>query len=419
MNKEHLLKESKSFCILPWIHFTTTPSGNAMPCCIAKTNIDEFGFHRPLGNTTRESMMEIVNSTQMKQLRLDMLSDVKNPMCSRCHYDDEILSNSFRSNSNKLYDKHFDNVMAATNEDGSLSEFKMRYFDIRFNNICNFKCRTCGPDFSSQWEQENIKNNIYQHQILKNNKKEFLEEVLDQIPNIELAYFAGGEPLITEEHYIILEEMIRQGRTDIALSYNTNLSNLKFKNKDLLGLWKHFSKSVQIYASVDHYGERAEYIRHGTDWAIIEENFLLAKKSSYIQLQMNTVLSLYNYTTILEFYQYLFDKRLYSPSDNTYSIYNMASPEFLTSNILPQHHKEEGKIKILKLIDIMKSIGFIIRPNALSLLEGIINWTMTPHENYTWEKHKQKFQSTTEQRDKIRGESFVKTFPELADLMEN
>ena len=177
---------------------------------------------------------------------------------------------------------------------------------------------------------------------------------------------------------------------------------------------------MQIYASVDHYGERAEYIRHGTDWAVIEENFLLAKKSPYIQLQMNTVLSLYNYTTFLEFYQYLFDKGLYSPTDRAYSIYYMNSPEFLTSNILPQHYKEEGKIKILKLIDIMKSIGFTtIHHNGLQLVEGIIDWAMAPNENYTWEKYKQKFQSTTEQRDKIRGENFVKTFPELADLMEN
>lgn len=418
MNKKYLLTESKSFCMLPWVHFTTSPSGDALPCCIAKTPIDEFGFHRPLGNTTRESMIEIVNSKGMNQLRLDMLSDVKNPMCSTCHAHDDLLLGSFRSSSNKQYSKHFDNVIASTNEDGSLSEFKMRYFDIRFSNICNFKCRTCGPDWSSQWEQENIKNNIYQHNIIKNNKKEFLEEVINQIPNIEEAYFAGGEPLITEEHYILLEEMIRQGRTDTVLRYNTNLSNLKFKNKDLMSLWKQFTNNIQIYASVDHYGERAEYIRHGTDWTVIEENFLLAKKSPYIQLQMNTVLSLYNYKTFLEFYQYLFDKGLYSSTDNTYSIYTMSSPEFLTSNILPQHHKEEGKIKILKLIDIMKSMGFTKKPNTLHLVQGIIDWTIAPSQN-TWEKYKEEFQVNTEQRDSLRGESFVKTFPELADLMED
>jgi hypothetical protein len=360
--------------------------------------------------------MEIVNSTRAKQLRLDMLTGIRNPMCSACHEQDDLNLISFRCDSNNKFAKHFDNAMATTDQDGSLSEFKMRYFDIRFSNICNFKCRTCGPDWSSQWEQENIKNNIYQHVIIKIDNKEFLKEIIVQIPNFEEAYFAGGEPLITEEHYILLEEMIKQGRTDIVLRYNTNLSNLKFKNKDLLGLWSQFTNKVQVYASVDHYGARAEYIRHGTDWAVVEENFLLAKKSPNIQIQMNTVLSLYNYTTFLEFYQYLSDKGLYSNSTN--SIYYMNSPEFLTSKILPYYHKEQGKTKILKLIDILTSLNILNRSELVTQVHGIIDWTMAPSE-HTWEKYKEEFQTTTEERDEIRGESFVKTFPELADLMEN
>ena len=176
MNKKQLLTESKTFCMLPWIHFSTSPSGDALPCCIAKPLTHEhFGFHLPLGNTTKSSMMEIVNSTRAKQLRLDMLTGIRNPMCRTCHEQDDLNLVSFRHDSNNKYAKHFDNAIATTNQDGSLSEFKMRYFDIRFSNICNFKCRTCGPDWSSQWEQENIKNNIYQPVIIKNDNKEFLK----------------------------------------------------------------------------------------------------------------------------------------------------------------------------------------------------------------------------------------------------
>jgi hypothetical protein len=40
---------------------------------------------------------------------------------------------------------------------------------------------------------------------------------------------------------------------------------------------------VDIYASIDHYGERAEYIRHGTDWGLVESNFLQAKKTPYYE----------------------------------------------------------------------------------------------------------------------------------------
>ena len=119
----------------------------------------------------------------------------------------------------------------------------MRYFDLRFSNICNFKCRTCNYEYSSQWEQEDKRRGI-KRPIINFAKEDtaLLQDVINQIPNIETAYFAGGEPLITEEHYIIIEEMIRKNRTDIKLMYNTNLSNFKFKNnkKDFLNGKNHF-----------------------------------------------------------------------------------------------------------------------------------------------------------------------------------
>ena len=86
---------------------------------------------------------------------------------------------------------------------GRIINFRMRYFDIRFSNICNFKCRTCGSAFSSQWEQEDLKSQSesgvphYAMEIEKGNSKEFLRNVIQQVPNFEVAYFAGGEPLIT------------------------------------------------------------------------------------------------------------------------------------------------------------------------------------------------------------------------------
>jgi hypothetical protein len=135
---------------------------------------------------------------------------------------------------------------------------------------------------------------------------------------------------------------------------------------------------------------------------------------------MNTVLSIYNYNTFLEFYQYLFDKGLYTVNDNSYYIYNMTSPEYMISPILPKHHKEAGKIKLLKLMDIMKDKGFLTgKPTvAIDLVQNVIDWTMAPNQ-HTWEKYKEEFRTNTIQRDTIRGESFVKTFPELADLMED
>jgi MoaA/NifB/PqqE/SkfB family radical SAM enzyme len=231
---------------------------------------------------------------------------------------------------------------------------------------------------------------------------------------MEKAYFAGGEPLITEEHYILLEEMIKQGRTDIKLSYNTNLSNLKFKDKDLLALWKNFDNPIYISASIDHYGERAEYIRSGTDWGKVEANFKKAKKTPYINLQMNTVLSVFNYLTIYEFYEYLIDKKLYTPRDGTYSLYNMSTPPHLTAHILPSDLKQIGIEKMDKTIELFTAKKF--QPEQINQLAITTPWVQSQD---TWNEHKKLFKEEVKRLDKIRGEDFQKVFPELAVLLDD
>jgi len=400
------LKQNGAFCMLPWIHMYTTPGGTGGPCCIAHPNINA-------GNSRTDSLIQMVNSPNMNQLRLDMLNGVKNPMCATCHSHEEHNIRSFRDSVNFEYGRHFDEAMAATNEDGTLKEFKMRYFDIRFNNICNFKCRTCNQDYSSQWEMENKRMKVYFPPVYKNDSKTFLNEVLSHIPTIEVAYFAGGEPLITEEHYVMLEEMIRTGRTDISLRYNSNISNLKYKDKDLLQLWKHFDKKVQISASIDHFGKRAEYIRHGTDWGKVESNFKLLQTIDNIDLQLNTVLSVYNFLTLDIFYQYLIDNNMYVPKQyNTFSIYKMDSPSWLSSFMLPEKHKQLGLNRIEKLAQTMKVMGFT--PHCISEVRSIIPWAQSKN---TWEEQKALFKKETIRIDELRDEKFVQTFPELADLL--
>jgi organic radical activating enzyme len=407
--KKLLLGKSETFCINPWIHLHTTPTGVAAPCCIAESCATVEG----VGNSREQNLMQLVNSDKMKQLRLNMLTGVKSEECKKCYQHEAQDVRSFRQMANEQYKHAFDDVVENTNlVDGSLSKFKMRYFDVRFSNICNFKCRTCGSAFSTQWEQEDLKNNVWYAKVHpKNDNKEFLNDVIEQIDNMEIAYFAGGEPLITEEHYILLEEMIRRNRDDIILRYNTNFSNLKFKNKDILGLWKHFKNRVEIYASIDHYGARAEYIRHGTEWDVIEENFLKAKKTPFINIQINTVLSVFNLLTFYDFYKYLIDKGMYSPSDSTYTVYNMSTPEHLTCHILPEEYKLQGIDSINRTIALMKEKGF--SKDQISQLEVCPQWILSQN---TWEDHKQQFREEVKRLDAIRGEAFMKTFPEIAEI---
>lgn len=404
--KQDLLTNNKSFCMIPWVSIHTTPTGVGVPCCIANQLY-------PVGNANQMSMMELVNSDKMNDLRKDMIDGIKSPMCQACHRHEEQGIMSFRQTANDMFGKYIDECMSSTDITGKLGQFKMRYFDLRLSNICNMKCRTCNSHYSSQWENEDTKQGISLITVSKEQRNKFVEDILMHIPYMDVAYFAGGEPLITEEHYIMLEEMIRLGRTDIQLRYNTNMSTLKFKNKDLLELWSHFKQKIEVYASLDDFGPRAEYIRSGTDWKQVESNFRKVKSVPYVNMQINSVLSIFNFATFSEFYHYLLDNKLYTPNDNVYTIYNMISPIHITALALPVPLKQLGIKGIETVIDRMRNMGF--HDGHLQQLIDAKKWVMVEH---TWEKHKEEFQKETKRLDMLREEKFSEVFPHLSGLIE-
>ena len=73
-NKEFLLNESKIFCMFPWMHLNVTPKGDIYPCC-------SNNYSTPFGSTKDTSLKEAFNSDKMKQLRLNMLNNVKSNIC--------------------------------------------------------------------------------------------------------------------------------------------------------------------------------------------------------------------------------------------------------------------------------------------------------------------------------------------------
>ena len=400
--------------MIPWVHMHTTPTGQGAPCCIGHSCADNKG----VGNSNRNSLADLVNSPKMKKLRLDMLKGNKNPECANCHKHDDQGIPSFRTQSNKQWEQHFNDVIETTDMNtGRITNFRMRYFDIRFSNICNFKCRTCGSAFSSLWEAEDLKSKektglpFWAQIVPKGNREEFIDEILEQVENFEIAYFAGGEPLITEEHYLLLERMIKTGKTDIELRYNSNISNLKFKKKDIFTMWNMFSQPIKIYASIDHIGDRAEYIRNGTIWKKVEENFKKIKKASNIEIEVNTVYSIFNAITISHFYKFMIDNHYYTPESNIWTLYCMNAPEHLSVHVLPPDYKQQADQQLDLTINYMRDLGF--RDDQIQQIEQAKSWLNIKD---TWAEQSQMFKEELCRLDDLRDEDFAATFPELQHL---
>jgi sulfatase maturation enzyme AslB (radical SAM superfamily) len=284
----------------------------------------------------------------------------------------------------------------------------LKYFDVRWSNICNFKCRSCGSLYSSSWAAEDNKQHNTQKEVFifaggKNNDNLY-NQFLPHFSNMQEIYFAGGEPLLTDKHYDILEHLISIGKTDVELRYNTNLSNLNYKNKNVIELWKKFS-NVNINASLDSWGARAEYIREGTEWELIEKNIRLIKtQTPHIKLQTATVVSVFNVSTIPDFLNYLLDTKLFDKDDFFPNFYNLITPYEYSFQILPDNFRNE----IITKLSSFDSSPYINRE-----INGIINKL----DNTVYDDSlNQKFKIVNDRYDKIRNRNFIETFPELSNL---
>ena len=283
-------------CILPYIHLYAEPNGEVKPCCIAG------GFKEKL-SLRDSSVDEVFNSPQMKELRKTMEEGERHPACNVCYEREDRGEHSPRKsfNSNSLW------KMPLVNEDYSVTT-DLQHVDIRFSNLCNFKCRTCGPDLSSSWYEDNVKlyGPLKQPKIIRPYKDEetFWQKVEPYMDGLEEIYFAGGEPLIMEEHYRILKKLDERKMYHVRLKYNTNFSQMTFKKLDVMEIWNRF-ESVKIGASLDGMGKRGEYLRKGQSWQQVEDN----RKRMFdvcpdVYIFLATCLNVYNCLSYLRTSQY-------------------------------------------------------------------------------------------------------------------
>jgi radical SAM protein with 4Fe4S-binding SPASM domain len=340
---------SKTFCTLPWIHLNTQPNGDIYPCCMAP-------YGDSIGNTKDNTLKEVWNGDDMKSIRKDMLKGERPKACSRCFLIEDAGMHSPRHTHNKLFNDQIEDLIKDTDpETGHNPNFNLKYWDFRWSNICNFKCRMCGVFSSSKWAEDepalygtNIeaKGGIVAYNDTA--KEDVMQYVDKHLHEVEEIYFAGGEPLVMEEHYLILEKLIKAGRTDVRLRYNTNFSHLKFKKWDLFGMWQKFiddpKGNIQLFASLDAIGKLAEVIRSGTKWNVVESNIKRCVEAG-MEVHFSPTVSLLNIFYIHELIE-LAEK--VGINVNCVNLNNLLThPNIYDIRILPDYLKE----KLCKQLD--------------------------------------------------------------------
>ena len=405
-DQQHKLMHSDNFCMLPWTHLHGWPDGRAYPCCLAKAD-------HPVGNFKKQTMLEVWNADEMKQMRKNMLNDTPCKQCEDCYEQESYGFASMRNNSNKAFG-HLINEIDLTHPDGTHPEMKFRYWDVRFSNICNLKCRSCGSIFSSRWYDDDVKIHGKELrprvQFAGRTDMDIWEQMQPHVPFLEQIYFAGGEPLIMEEHNRILKMLIKTNNTKVRLIYNTNLTELKFKKESVLELWKHFP-TICVAASLDDMGDRAAVIRSGTDWAQVEQNIRdLKRECPHIDFMISPTLSMMNIWNFVNFHRYMIDQGFIEPKDFNLNI--LQGPQEYRIDILPEELKLKFKKQFEEHIEWLRSRDPISR--ATGGFEGAIAFMTSTDNSHMLAD----FWDTVSELDWSRNEKLIDVVPELEQILK-
>ena len=294
-----------TLCMAPWTHTYLSPQTERRMCCASREPAQSFEQYIDTSSGTGRynptTLDEHWNSEHMRSVRRRMMAGETLPECEVCN--DKLLNTDvYRSYFNRLFAHKYESAMVNTAADGSTT-VKPVSWDYRFSNLCNFKCRMCGDMLSSSWESEQRTNNMINWANPKNNwmrpevreeisrfqdtqiEKEFAEAVAEH--RVEEVYWVGGEPLMFEQHWRYMKQIVDQGDGHrVYARYNTNLSRVDYRGVNLYRDILAHLRDWQICASLDGTGDTGEYIRTGLDYAQWCRNFAMGLDISTNRRQM-------------------------------------------------------------------------------------------------------------------------------------
>lgn len=377
------MQKNQVFCKAPWISLQNDPQGWFNVCCMYE---DYSGVGK-----VEDGWKTAWTGSRMNEIREGFLKkDSKyTDYCKHC-----VLYEKFGS-SQRLGCEYYAKQAGDLGLEESIKRGPV-FLDIRFSTKCNCACIMCGVHASSRWSKE------LGYPVPVFDFSSLVDLVRDNLDHVQRIHFAGGEPLIVDEHYQILKLLKEAGRSDVHISYNTNLSTLKYKDYDVLDLWNYFT-NVGISVSIDAVEEKNDYIRYGNNWKNFTEHCRCLVKNPNWHVSFHPTLQVLNVAEVPKMYEYV-----NSFGDPTFHLdwgNFLDHPEELDIRRLPV----EVRQKIVDLVpDIssedLKQNWQIIRSEVLKPgreVDGAVKI----------------FTNYMKKIDNRRGTSWIQTFPEVAKIL--
>ena len=445
--KENVMNGLRNtFCPIPWNHVSTNPEGTVRACCqILDTN--QYGTANIIKDdgtalTGADDVTQHRNAPLWKALRRQFLKGEKPELCKLCWDEEANGVNSHRQRTSRLFPVVISNAVKNTAIDGTIEhdDFPVEYWDLRFGNNCNLKCRTCSPVSSNSWYSDYIA--LASEESLVETFKPYItiekmdngktritdtynwyddskmwQTIIDGLEHTTRFYFTGGEPTINQKHKELLKIIIDKGLAkNINLDYNTNVAGIP---SDMFNLWANF-KTVHLGMSVDGIYEHFEYIRNPGKWAAAERTLQKidsAHNLTNVTAAFSVTVSTLNVLHILDM-QWWMKEQNWKRIIPALTLHTLYKPYMYNIQYLP----EEMKFYITKrytqfINDIVRcfpdDVAFILVVRKQCM--AVINYmNAETHEKNTWDE----FVKFSERLDIIRGENWRDSLSELVTLEE-
>ena len=393
------IEDGKTFCYAPFVHLYLQNNEHHRVCCSSL----EFNNVKP---NTKFDLKERWSDEYYKDIRTKMLSGIPLPQCNGCYKKEAAGVHSDRLMFNNIF-KYRDielNIETGNQYNTPLD------LDLRPGNLCNLKCRMCGPWASSQYAKElekhydtlsfagdNIKNNDIDWATPENLK--FLLENVNQINRIK---FLGGEPTIMPEVHSLIDHMIENRMFDTQIHFTTNLTNDNTAFIEKISKFKNISFSF----SIDGIEDTIEYIRTPINWKTIEKNIkTYSDISKYTSI--NFTWQEYNFFHLEQFLKWLDNYN----SNNKFirlNLETLKNPNWASFLCFDLELRNNYLERLLNS-DVMKSDHY--NETVVPVLEDALNDTTT-YDMF-------KFVDATKRFDKVRNQHIKDYIPYVWDIIKN
>lgn len=425
-----------ALCLAKWkqvsLHLTT---GHTNSC-----------YHPPLHRIEPEDIATnpagLHNTAYKKQQRKIMLQNQRPAECQYCWNMEDL---------GKLSDRHyrsgepwaavdFEQIRNSSGSEDAIPS----YVEVNFNHACNLKCSYCSPQFSSSWADEIARHGAYPTSQPHNDPVHFLGSRRpmpareanpyvdafwswwpDLYPHLRHFRMTGGEPLMDRNTHRVLDYVINNPSPHLHLNVTSNFSVDE-------RLWQSYLARVKTicdgriehfmqYVSLDAWGSRAEYIRHGLDfdllWHRVEE--FLTQIASYSSLTFIVTMNNLSVTTLDQLFEGILElRKKYSHTYQRvwFDTPVLREPAWQSLQILPESYADKLTQLLVWMSQNLETPedpfhGF--KDYELARLDRDIAWMRSGQvqDNTVARADFYRFFAEHDQR---RGTDFSKTFPEMS-----